>query len=121
MAHGDLGLADFRILRQLSKVDVATQKELAQTIPMEQAQVSRSLASLQKRGMVQSCTFPNDRRVRLFSMLPAGRVTFETVRPKVAEHNANLTAHISQEEQAVTLRVLQEIVRRSADSTQKLG
>ncbi|WP_299988865.1 MarR family winged helix-turn-helix transcriptional regulator [uncultured Ruegeria sp.] len=114
MAHGDLGLADFRLLRHLSKADVATQKELALGAAMEQ--VSRSLASLEKRQMVQSCVYPNDRRVRLFSLLPKGRAAFESVRPKVAEHNANLSSHLTEEEEKQTLRVLGEIVRRSAQS-----
>ncbi|MEX0283296.1 MAG: MarR family winged helix-turn-helix transcriptional regulator [Paracoccaceae bacterium] len=119
MAHGDLGLADFRLLGQLSRVEVATQKDLAQAIPMEQAQVSRSLSSLEKRGLVQSCVFPNDRRVRLFSMLPKGRAAYDAVRPRVKAHNEFLTADLTDLQIAESLQVLQDVVRRSANSAAK--
>ncbi|MEM9579426.1 MAG: MarR family winged helix-turn-helix transcriptional regulator [Pseudomonadota bacterium] len=116
MSHGDLGLVDFRLLRELSKVVVATQKSLINSIQLEQAQVSRSLASLEKRQLVSSCTYPKDRRVRLFTMEPKGRAAFDAVRPRVMAHNARLTAGLSQAEQAEVLQQLQSIVHKSAQS-----
>ena len=116
LSNSDLGLVDFRVLRYLDKVGAAAQKELVQGTLMEQAQVSRSLSSLEKRNMIKSGIFPNDRRVRLFSMLPRGRAAFEAVHPKVAQHNRGLTEHLSDDVQSQVLRILQDLVIRSAHS-----
>lgn len=120
LARGDLSLVDFRLLRHLNNSEVATQKELIKAAHMEQGQVSRSLASLEKRGLVTSCAYPNDRRIRLFSMLPPGRAAFQAVRPTILKHNTRLTTFLSKEETELILKSLRTIVVKSRRSTEDI-
>lgn len=116
VANGGLSLVEFRLLRLLNNSDVLSQKELTKEAYMEQGQVSRALASLEKKDYVSSCPYPLDRRVRLFSMRAKGNAAFQEARPKVQEHNAYITAFLEADDKALVVRSLQEIVRRSADS-----
>ncbi len=120
LARGDLSLVDFRLLRHLNRSEVATQKELIKAAHMEQGQISRSLASLEKRGLVTSCAYPKDRRIRLFSMLPAGRAAFQAVRPTILRHNTQLTTFLSDDETDLILKSLRTIVTRSRRSTEDI-
>lgn len=120
LAKSNLSLVDYRLLRHLANTEVATQKELSRSAQMEQGQVSRSLASLERRKMVSSCAYPKDRRVRLFSMLSEGRKAFLAVRPIFVEHNTRLTDFLDADEHARILDTLQKIVQNSARSAEQV-
>lgn len=118
--HGELSLVDWRICVGLSQQQTITQKELVNFTKMEQGQVSRSLAVLEKRELIRSSRCDLDKRARQFSMTDRGRVHFNRVLPAVAAYCEAIDQSLSPQEFEAFLEMAQRIARASADTSSDL-
>jgi DNA-binding MarR family transcriptional regulator/GNAT superfamily N-acetyltransferase len=71
--NSDFSLTEARILYELSQGPGITAANLRRSLSMDAGYISRVLASIQKRGLVQTNPSRHDRRVLLLKLTPSGK------------------------------------------------
>jgi len=107
-----LGLAESRLLYELAQRDGATATELASSLAMDKAQLSRLVAGFRTRGWVKSEARPGRGAPRQLHLTAAGRAAFDgldsateaDVRMRLGERSPVAAEDLSQ--QLATLRVM---------------
>ncbi|UWQ58009.1 MarR family transcriptional regulator [Leisingera caerulea] len=108
-AHG-LTTAKMRALAVLSVLDGLLIRDLSVYAVVEQSTLSRALDALERDGLVQRKTDPDDSRATRIVMTPKGRETHEGLWPHVAEACAQMFKGIDPEEQRAFTATLQKIL-----------
>lgn len=88
-------IVEWRILLMLRIHGEMAQKDLVREVAMLQAQVSRSLGVMQRRGLVRARRSTSDRRVWLYRLTPAGSRLYRNIAPTMAARRARLDATLS--------------------------
>lgn len=101
-------------LNQLDRRGPLTQKELAYSLQKEQATITRSLDTLEKRGLIERNPDPSDRRANLISLTPAAVDLLALIEPVAEEAASRVTEGISAEELEAMLATLEKL-RRNVD------
>ena len=83
-------IVEWRILLMLRIHGRMPQKDLVAEVAMAQAQVSRTLAAMQRRGLVRARRSTDDRRVRHFELTPDGLDLYRRIAPTMADRKALL-------------------------------
>ncbi len=100
LARYKLGVAEWRVLAQLSVVSPATVRGLAARLRVDRAEVSRAAAALVARRLVRREKDPGDARSALFRLTESGRALHREIMPsRVALHD-KLVAALGAEEAA---------------------
>src|SRR4051794_5303110 len=89
-AHHGLGMSEFEVLDRLASGTASRVQELAEDIHLSQSALSRTVARLEKNGLVQRAMCPDDRRGVSVCLTPAGHERYEAARPthrRVLEEN----------------------------------
>jgi DNA-binding MarR family transcriptional regulator len=87
--HG-LGMSEFEVLDRLATGDAKRVQELAGTTHLSQSALSRTVARLEKDGLVNRAMCPEDRRGVSVCLTPAGMERYEAACPthrRVLEEN----------------------------------
>ena len=113
----DISLVSWRVLVGLSLVPNAAQKELVEFTRTEQAQLSRVLKTMERRGLIASATDPNNGRGRVFSTTPVGKQKYQTLLPSVTQLSNAMDSALSQDEQLKFLSMCERI----AEASQRAG
>jgi DNA-binding MarR family transcriptional regulator len=79
--HHGLGMSDFEVLERLATADAARVQELAGAVHLSQSALSRSVARLEKDGLVERSMCPDDRRGISVCLTDAGRERYESALP----------------------------------------
>lgn len=96
-------IVEWRILLMLRIHGAMPQKHLVAEVAMAQAQVSRTLAAMQRRGLVQAERSTDDRRVWLFALTPSGLALYRGIAPTMADRKARLDGVLTAAELAAFL------------------
>jgi DNA-binding MarR family transcriptional regulator len=110
---GDLTVAQFSALTSLELGGALTPSELAETERVQPPTVTKLVAKLEERGLVQRSPHPTDRRQVLLSATEAGRVMLAQYERARDEWLSRRLAELSPEERD-TLRRAAEILNRVA-------
>lgn len=108
-AHG-LTTAKMRALAVLSVLDGLLIRDLSVYAVVEQSTLSRALDALERDGLIQRKTDPDDSRATRIAMTPKGRETHEGLWPHVAAACAQMFQGIEPEEQRAFTATLQKIL-----------
>jgi DNA-binding MarR family transcriptional regulator len=101
-----LGVAEWRVLAQLSVVSPATVRGLAARLRVDRAEVSRAAAALVGRRLVRRERDLRDARSALFRLTEAGRALHREIMPsRVALHERLMAALTPNEAAALTASV----------------
>jgi DNA-binding MarR family transcriptional regulator len=87
--HG-LGMSEYEVLDRLASGDAKRVQELAGVTHLSQSALSRTVARLEKDGLVHRAMCPDDRRGVSVCLTPAGLERYEAARPthrRVLEEN----------------------------------
>ena len=87
--HG-LGMSEYEVLDRLASGDAKRVQELAGVTHLSQSALSRTVARLEKDGLVNRAMCPEDRRGVSVCLTPAGFARYEAARPthrRVLEEN----------------------------------
>jgi DNA-binding MarR family transcriptional regulator len=76
-----LSVAQWRVVAQLGVLHNGSVREMARQACVDPAEVSRSVAALEKRGFVERHVNARDRRSPRFSLTSAGKAHFSGFRP----------------------------------------
>ena len=98
-----------RALAVLSVVDGLLIRELAVYAVVEMSTLSRALDQLDALGLVQRVPDPTDNRATRISITPAGRDSFETHWPTMAQAYEQMFENISEDERHVFVGTLKKI------------
>lgn len=83
-------IVEWRILLMLRIHGEMPQKQLVAEVAMVQAQVSRTLAAMQRRGLVHAERSTGDRRVWLFTLTSSGLDLYRRIAPTMADRKVLL-------------------------------
>jgi DNA-binding MarR family transcriptional regulator len=101
-----LGVAEWRVLAQLSVVSPATVRGLAARLRVDRAEVSRAAAALAARRLVKRERDPGDARSALFRLTESGRALARAVMPsRIALHERLIGALSPAEAQVLSAAV----------------
>ncbi|MEM7068618.1 MAG: MarR family winged helix-turn-helix transcriptional regulator [Pseudomonadota bacterium] len=116
IAQGDdIGLVYWRVLLGLSLVENATQKELVEFTRTEQAQLSRALKEMEKRGLIAAEKHEHDGRTKIFTATGYGRLKFSERLPQATRITSAIDAALDHEEQRQFLAMCEKISRTAQE------
>jgi DNA-binding MarR family transcriptional regulator len=101
-----LSVAQWRVVAQLALLHNGSVREMARQGCVDPAEVSRSVASLEKRGFVERHLNARDRRSPRFSLTSAGKAHFAGFRPHWRRFQKALAAKLAPAERALTEHAL---------------
>ncbi|WP_119154100.1 MarR family winged helix-turn-helix transcriptional regulator [Caldimonas tepidiphila] len=104
---------EWRILATLAENPEMKTTEAAAHTTLDKMQVSRAVASLEARGLLEREPDESDRRNRILKLLPAGRALFRRIEPMAEAREAFLLEALDDEERAVLDRALDKLLARA--------
>lgn len=107
-AHG-VSMWGYVVLLALDDTPMRSQAALAQAIGADKTRIIRTLDDLQTAGYIERTPDPDDRRVRLLSITPAGRRLKDTVQADIQRGEEQWLGELSADERRVFLSVLQRL------------
>jgi DNA-binding MarR family transcriptional regulator len=110
-----LAVAEWRVVAQLGVLHNGSVREMARQACVDPAEVSRSVASLEKRGFVERHVNTRDRRSPRFSLTPAGKTHLAGFRPHWRRFQKALAARLTPAERDLTEHALTVIAGACLD------
>jgi DNA-binding MarR family transcriptional regulator len=111
LAAHDLSMWGYVVLNALDRSPVRTQTALAEAIGADKTRIIGTLDELQQRGYIERRPDPDDRRVRLLEITPAGRAVKNAVQSDIQRGEERWLAELTAEERKVFLRVIERLTR----------
>lgn len=111
IAAHDLSIWGYVVLNALDRSPVRTQAALAEAIGADKTRIIGTLDELQQRGYIDRRPDPDDRRVRLLGITPAGRAVKNAVQSDIQRGEERWLTELTTEERTVFLRVLERLSR----------
>jgi DNA-binding MarR family transcriptional regulator len=94
----DLSVTQWRVMAALGRFAPLTASDVAQRTVMDKVAVSRAVAALMKRGLVERATDRHDRRRATLRLSSRGRTLHARIVPLALEYEARLWQGLSAEE-----------------------
>jgi DNA-binding MarR family transcriptional regulator len=114
----ELGVAEWRVLAQLSVHSPSTVRWIAARMRVDRAEVSRAAAGLIARKLARREADPTDARSALFSVSESGRALYRAIMPlRMALHERLLSALTPDEARTLTQAVAKLIRFLDRDET----
>ena len=107
--------AEWRVVAQLRVMRSASVRQMARQVCVDPAEVSRSVASLERRGFVLRRANPGDRRSPQFSLTPVGARHCAKFHPHWRRFQRSLVRKLSGADRDVTEHALAAIARAAID------
>jgi DNA-binding MarR family transcriptional regulator len=103
-----IGLSQWRLMWVLGIEPIMTARRASQIMGLDKAAVSRAVAGLERRGLLQITLDPTDNRQRLMTLSPAGRALYRRIIVVSRERQQRLLAPFSTKDR----RQLATLLRR---------
>lgn len=113
--HSDLTLPEWRVMSQLGLVPTGTVRSLADGAAVDRAEISRATRCLEDRGLVRRREDAADRRSPVFSLTPAGRRRYRTVRKPISDFIVHLIDGVNAKDLEAANRALWALTRGCLD------
>ncbi|MGB0505117.1 MAG: MarR family winged helix-turn-helix transcriptional regulator [Pikeienuella sp.] len=113
--EGDIGLTDWRIIAILGRSNIKTASDIVANTRFDAALISRSVASLAKRGLVEILPDPKDKRAKQLRLTDAGRKMAKITEMAIKNYVAQLEAGLTEEEISVLHSALGKIEDAAMD------
>lgn len=94
----ELSVTQWRVMAALGRFAPLTASDVGQRIVMDKVAVSRAVASLMKRGLVERATDLDDRRRASLRLTEKGRTVHAQIVPLALKYEADLYQALSAEE-----------------------
>jgi DNA-binding MarR family transcriptional regulator len=109
LAAHDVSMWGYAVLSALADEPMRTQAALARAIGADKTRIIGTLDELQERALIEREPDPEDRRVRLLRLTPAGRQLYASVRAGIRAVEEELMSGLTLADKRVFLRVLQRL------------
>jgi len=107
--HFGVNVTEWRMMSLLAIEPGIPASRICQVIGYDKGPVSRTLAALQKRGLVAIRTDPNDGRSHAISLTAKGRATHDKVIVAALDRECRLLSCLDRKEQEVLIDLLRRI------------
>jgi DNA-binding MarR family transcriptional regulator len=114
LAAHDMSMWGYVVLSALHSSPVRTQAALAEAIGADKTRIIGTLDELQRRGYIERRPDPDDRRVRLLEITPAGRAAKNAVQSDIQRGEERWLSELTAQERVVFLRVLARLTQVEA-------
>jgi len=104
-----VNVTEWRIMSLLAIEPGVPAARICQVIGFDKGPVSRTLATMQKRGLIAIRTDPDDGRTHMISLTAKGRATHDKVIVAALDRERRLLACLSRDEQEVLIDLLQRL------------
>lgn len=102
----DLSVTEWRAMAVLGyRADISA-REVAERTAMDKVAVSRAVARLLKKGLIERRTAHHDKRQSMLRLSEEGWKIHDQVVPLALSHEKRLLAHLSEEEREWLVRIL---------------
>lgn len=115
LAAHDMSMWGYVVLNALDSSPVRTQAALAEAIGADKTRIIGTLDELQRRGYIERRPDPDDRRVRLLEITPAGRAAKNAVQSDIQRGEERWLSELTAQERVVFLRVLARLTQVEAN------
>jgi DNA-binding MarR family transcriptional regulator/GNAT superfamily N-acetyltransferase len=109
LLHSPYPLTDARILFELGQTDQLTASRLGRELGLDAGYLSRILARLEQRGLLEKVRSENDGRQLLLSLSAAGKEAFALLDQRSREEVSEMLNELSEEDQQRLLKAMQTI------------
>lgn len=106
-AHG-VGPGGGMLLLTLAEIEPAPVQELVRQMSRDKSQMTRAIKPLERKGLIERRELPEDARVCLLALTPAGHETVCVLQQAVADVLADILSEYSDAER----QALKELLRR---------
>ena len=106
LLHTPYSLTEARILFEISHRDDLSASDLSRELGLDQGYLSRILARLERRGLVDKVRSETDGRRRLLSLTSAGKDAFSLLDARSREEVAEMLGELSEEDQRRLLEAM---------------
>jgi len=109
----DLTRAEWRVLAALDANGAMAAKDISPYSTLDKMQVSRAVARLEERGLVDREADARDRRAKILRLTKAGRALMSKIVPPIVEREARVLAELEPEARAALERYMEIVLRRA--------
>lgn len=109
LAAFDVGIETWRLLVLLAIEPALSARRICKVIGMDKASVSRAFRSMQERGLIIIGLDPQDGRLRVATITPAGRELHDKILGIALERDRALMSVLGPEEREVLLGLLRRV------------
>lgn len=109
LLHSPYSLTEARILFEIVHRDDVSASDLSNSLGLDPGYLSRLLASLERRGLIEKIPSETDARRRLLSLTPAGEEAFSLLDERSREEVAEMLEDLSEGDQRRLLDAMRTI------------
>jgi len=109
LLHSPYSLTEARILFELAHRDYLTATDLCRELGLDAGYLSRILASLEQRGLIEKVRSENDGRQRLLRLTSEGENAFALLDQRSRDEVSEMLNDLSEEDQQRLLKAMQTI------------
>jgi len=107
----NIALPDWRVVAILGRFrDVRSIRDVAARSRMDKALVSRAVARLIQRGLINSRPDPKDGRLVVLSLTAAGHTLYEAIMPQARKRQLDLLSGLDPQERAALEKALDKLI-----------
>ncbi len=104
-----LAITEWRVMAVLGRYSGLSAGEVAERTAMDKVAVSRAVAKLLERGLIERDTHGNDRRRSVLALSEVGYSVYDEVAPMTLECERQLLAELSSEETAQLSALIEKL------------
>lgn len=109
----DIAIPEWRVLAALGQTAEMTARNIGLSTRMHKTKVSRAIATLESKGLLQRRTGKDDRREAYAALTAKGRATYVALVPQALSFTRDLEAVLSPEERVILDRALAKLFARA--------
>ena len=108
-ADENITIPEWRVLAVISQANAMAARDVVAKTPLDKMAVSRAVASLEEKGLVERQSDPTDKRVAALRLSAQGRALFARVAGLALDYETRLLATLTPEEQDALLAILAKL------------
>lgn len=108
-AGENITIPEWRVLAVVSQAEAMAARDVVTRTPLDKMAVSRAVASLEEKGLVERAADPHDRRVSTLRLSPEGRRLFARVASLALDYERRLMEGLAPEERCAFLAILEKL------------
>ena len=118
-ASENITIPEWRVLAGVAQAKALAARDVVRMTPMDKMTVSRAVASLEDKGLVERTASVSDKRVSMLFLSKAGRALFERIAEMALDFEDSLLSGLSQQERNAFNATVQKLEQRANDLTRQ--
>lgn len=114
-----IGIPEWRVLAMLGERKVMTARDVSQATSMHKTKVSRAVAALEKRNLIQRDRNPEDQREQTLRLSPEGIAVYEDIVPRALAYTQELENALTEQQKAVLDEVFSRLHQAASNHEDK--